>query len=144
LGARIIDGLLLFVPFIIVFFVLGAALPKRYRACTVNGETGLCHVPTAGSLAVLWLVGLAWFAATIAYVVIKVGRDGATVGQKAVGIRVVDESSGEVIGYGRAAGRYFMSIVSGWPCYLGYFWMLWDRQRQTWHDKVVRSVVVRA
>jgi uncharacterized RDD family membrane protein YckC len=104
----------------------------------------LCHVPTAGSLAVLWLVGLAWFAATIAYVVIKVGRDGATVGQKAVGIRVVDESSGEVIGYGRAAGRYFMSIVSGWPCYLGYFWMLWDRQRQTWHDKVVRSVVVKA
>jgi uncharacterized RDD family membrane protein YckC len=144
LGARIIDGLLLFVPFIIVLFVLSAALPKHYRACTVNGETGLCHVPTAGSLAVLWLVGLAWFAATIAYVVIKVGRDGATVGQKAVGIRVVDESSGEVIGYGRAAGRYFMSIVSGWPCYLGYFWMLWDRQRQTWHDKVVRSVVVRA
>jgi len=28
--------------------------------------------------------------------------------------------------------------------FLGYFWMLWDDDNQTWHDKVVRSRVVRA
>jgi uncharacterized RDD family membrane protein YckC len=26
--------------------------------------------------------------------------------------------------------------------YIGYLWMLWDREKQTWHDKVARSVVV--
>jgi uncharacterized RDD family membrane protein YckC len=26
--------------------------------------------------------------------------------------------------------------------YLGYFWMLWDREAQTWHDKLASTVVV--
>jgi uncharacterized RDD family membrane protein YckC len=25
---------------------------------------------------------------------------------------------------------------------LGYFWMLWDNGKQTWHDKMARSFVV--
>jgi uncharacterized RDD family membrane protein YckC len=25
---------------------------------------------------------------------------------------------------------------------LGYLWMLWDKERQTWHDKFANSVVV--
>ncbi|MFM8387932.1 MAG: RDD family protein, partial [Actinomycetota bacterium] len=24
---------------------------------------------------------------------------------------------------------------------LGYLWMLWDSEKQTWHDKMVSSVV---
>jgi hypothetical protein len=28
-------------------------------------------------------------------------------------------------------------------CYLGYLWMLWDDQKQTWHDKIVDSAVIR-
>ena len=28
------------------------------------------------------------------------------------------------------------------PLFLGYFWMLWDREKQTWHDKMAGSVVV--
>ena len=35
-----------------------------------------------------------------------------------------------------------MRIVSGFVCLLGYLWMLWDRERQTWHDKVANTVVV--
>jgi len=27
---------------------------------------------------------------------------------------------------------------------IGYLWMLWDDEKQTWHDKVVGSVVVPA
>ena len=36
-----------------------------------------------------------------------------------------------------------MSIVSGLACGLGYLWMLWDPQRQTWHDKAAGTYVVR-
>ena len=28
--------------------------------------------------------------------------------------------------------------------YLGYLWMLWDYEKQTWHDKVADDVVVPA
>ena len=67
---------------------------------------------------------------------------GQTVGKRAMGIRVYDLRAGGSIGTGRAIGRYFAKIVSAIPCLLGYFWMLWDRERQTWHDKLVGSVVV--
>ena len=32
--------------------------------------------------------------------------------------------------------------ASGIPCFLGYFWMLWDSEKQTWHDKMAITVVV--
>jgi hypothetical protein len=37
----------------------------------------------------------------------------------------------------------FASFISGQICGLGYLWALWDKQRQTWHDKVISSVVVK-
>jgi uncharacterized RDD family membrane protein YckC len=67
---------------------------------------------------------------------------GQTVGKHVMGIRVYDLRHGGPIGTGRAIGRYFARIVSAIPCLLGYFWMLWDKEKQTWHDKLVGSVVV--
>jgi uncharacterized RDD family membrane protein YckC len=43
---------------------------------------------------------------------------------------------------GRAIGRWCVRFVSAAPIFLGYLWMLWDDDKQTWHDKVVRSRVV--
>ena len=71
------------------------------------------------------------------------GRTGQTPGDAAFGIRVVDIDNGEVIGYGRAFGRCLVSIVSGLVVVLGYLWMLWDKRKQTWHDKAVSSLPVR-
>ena len=67
---------------------------------------------------------------------------GQTVGKRMLGIRVYDLRQGGPIGTGRAIGRYFARIVSAIPCLLGYFWMLWDTEKRTWHDKLVGSVVV--
>ena len=70
---------------------------------------------------------------------------GQTVGNRVVGVRIVDADGGGSIPYSRALIRYLMSIVSGIPLALGYLWMLWDQPlRQTWHDKVASSTVVRA
>ena len=61
-----------------------------------------------------------------------------------VGIRVVDATTMQPgIGSGRAIGRYFAHFLSAIPCGLGYFWMLWDQDKQTWHDKIVSTKVVR-
>ena len=67
---------------------------------------------------------------------------GQTVGKRGMGIRVYDLRAGGPIGPGRAIGRYFARILSAIPLFLGYFWMLWDDEKQTWHDKLVGSVVV--
>lgn len=74
----------------------------------------------------------------------SLGKSGQTMGRKIMGIRVVDQFTEQPIGFGRALGRtVFANIISGSFFYLGYLWMLWDADRQTWHDKVVGSVVVR-
>ena len=71
------------------------------------------------------------------------GRTGQTPGDAALGIRVVDIDSGEVIGYGRAFGRALVSIVSALVILVGYLWMIWDKRNQTWHDKAVSSLPIR-
>jgi uncharacterized RDD family membrane protein YckC len=79
---------------------------------------------------------------SLAYFTFFHGRTGQTPGDAALGIRVLDIDTGEVIGYGRAALRWAVSIVSGIALLLGYFWMLWDPRKQTWHDKAARSLPI--
>jgi uncharacterized RDD family membrane protein YckC len=71
------------------------------------------------------------------------GTRGQTVGKMALGIRVVDADTSEVIGAGRGVGRYFAKILSGLALGLGFLWMLWDDRKQCWQDKMVRSVVIK-
>jgi uncharacterized RDD family membrane protein YckC len=67
---------------------------------------------------------------------------GQTVGKRLLGVRVIDFRSGGPIGFGRGLIRYVGRIISTIPCLLGYLWMLWDREKQTWHDKIANTVVV--
>jgi uncharacterized RDD family membrane protein YckC len=67
---------------------------------------------------------------------------GQTPGKKVMKIRVIDFNTGGPIGFGRAVIRWVARLVSSLPCYLGYFWMLWDKEKQTWHDKLATTVVV--
>lgn len=82
------------------------------------------------------LIGLAY------YTYLEGSASGQTLGKKALGIRVISLADGGSIGYGRAFIRYIGRIVSAIPLLLGYFWMLWDSEKQTWHDKFAGSVVV--
>jgi uncharacterized RDD family membrane protein YckC len=70
------------------------------------------------------------------------GPRGAGFGKRALGIRVIDFDTGGPIGYGRAFVRWIGRIVSGIVIYIGYLWMLWDREKQCWHDKFANDVVV--
>ena len=67
---------------------------------------------------------------------------GQTVGKRALGIRVLDFGHGGAIGYPRAFVRYLGRYVSFLALLLGYLWMLWDKERQCWHDKFANDVVV--
>ena len=81
----------------------------------------------------------------IAYWVVLVGNErGQTVGMMALNIRVVDTATGGPIGYGRSFLRALMMWIGSIPFYLGWLWMLWDPQKQTWHDKVANTYVVPA
>lgn len=76
------------------------------------------------------------------YTVLEGGPRGQTLGQQALSIRVVSIDTGGPIGYRRGFIRFIGAIVSEIPIFLGYFWMLWDTEKQCWHDKLARDVVV--
>ncbi len=70
---------------------------------------------------------------------------GGTLGKRVLGMRLQHARSGENIGLGRSFVRFIVSYAGGMPLfYLGYLWSIWDRDRQTWHDKAAGSVVVRS
>jgi uncharacterized RDD family membrane protein YckC len=104
---------------------------------------GLCEVPTGTTWAIFAVLALIGFVAGIVYYAKLEGDSGQTVGKRALGIRVVDARTGGSIGVGRGVGRYFGRMISGLVCLLGYLWMLWDPEKQTWHDKMTTSYVVK-
>jgi uncharacterized RDD family membrane protein YckC len=80
---------------------------------------------------------------TIAYYVsFEGGPRGAAFGKQAMGIRVIDAHTGYQIGYPRAFVRWISQIISTLFLFLGYLWMLWDPEKQCWHDKFAGDVVV--
>ena len=86
--------------------------------------------------------GLGIVVAIVYYVYFEGGLTGQTLGKRALGIRVVDFETGGPIGYPRGFIRYIGRYVSTIVLLLGYLWMLWDAEKQTWHDKFAGSVVV--
>lgn len=141
-GAALIDGLILGVPFFIINRVAFSNVSKELVSCTVDGRRAICERPTGSGFAILGLVWLAQLVIAVVYYAHFHGKTGQTIGKKAVGIAVVDIRSGAPIGTGRAVGRYFGSLVSMIPCLLGYLWAAWDSDKQTWHDKMVSSIVI--
>ncbi|MFZ1879405.1 MAG: RDD family protein [Gaiellaceae bacterium] len=79
---------------------------------------------------------------TIGYFTYFHGSTGQTPGNAALAIRVIDLQGGGSIGYMRAFIRWIVSLVSFIVLLLGYLWMLWDGEKQTWHDKAAGSVVI--
>lgn len=71
------------------------------------------------------------------------GPAGQTIGKRVMNIRVVRaDGSGRELGWATALVRHLCRILSAIPCGLGYFWMLWDKDKMTWHDKLSQTVVV--
>jgi len=74
--------------------------------------------------------------------VLRQGRTGQSVGKQVVGTRLIREDNGLPLGGWLTFGRYLLHILDALPCYLGFLWPLWDAKRQTFADKIVKSVVL--
>ena len=68
---------------------------------------------------------------------------GTTVGGIICQVRVV-RADGDPLQFTDALVRALGSIFSIAVAGLGWLWMLWDADRQTWHDKIAGTFVVRA
>ncbi len=117
-GATIVDGLVLIVPNFIVDLIGGRGV-----------GTGLSVL-----INVVYYVGM-------------LSRSGQTLGNMAVGTRVVDTNTGGPIGPGKAFVRWLsegiLFVLLIVPGLLDILWPLWDQRRQTLHDKMAATLVIR-
>ncbi len=141
-GAYLLDALILGIPLAIITSALGASLFTF--SFSINERTGELSGGDVGAAAgtVLLIQLLSLGVALTYFALLEGGSSGQTLGKKAVGIRVINQDTGGPIGYGKAIGRYFARILSSFLCLLGYLWMLWDKEKQTWHDKLTNTLVV--
>jgi len=67
----------------------------------------------------------------------------ATPGKMLIHARIVDAESGGKPSSGQMIGRYFAYYLSIFGLFLGFLWVVWDRRKQGWHDKLAGTVVIR-
>ena len=82
------------------------------------------------------------------YDTLMIGSRNQTLGKMAMKITVLDAAGGRAnIGYPRAFARWATTnlFLALWlvPGIVDHLWPLRDGRNQTWHDKIVRTVVVR-
>lgn len=139
--AAIVDGIVSWL-FLIPAVVVMLTGPTTIEFRDGSEGPGLYEVPTNGTIGWAFLVGaIGWLAFFVMYV--RMLGKGASLGKKAAGYRVLDERTHEPIGTARAVGRYFATILSALPLYLGFLWPLWDDENRTFHDMIVgtRAIV---
>jgi uncharacterized RDD family membrane protein YckC len=71
-------------------------------------------------------------------------RKGLTPGKKLLGLQVVNHQTGEIPGFGKMflreiVGRFISGLFFG----VGYFWAIFDKNAQAWHDKIAGTVVIK-
>jgi uncharacterized RDD family membrane protein YckC len=89
------------------------------------------------TVAFLALLG-SWFY----YALMQSSSRQATLGQLALGLRVTD-LEGRRISFARASGRHFATLLTGLTFGIGYVMVLFTTRKQTLHDLVAGTVVVR-
>ncbi|HVF53143.1 MAG TPA: RDD family protein [Actinomycetota bacterium] len=139
LGAAIIDGIVLAAAWFLLFAILGG-FTLLGSAASGGVEEAVPVGAAMGSFVMLYIVGLV--GGVLYFALQEGGARGQTLGKRAVGIRIIDVHTGAPIGIGKGFLRVIGRYISQLPCYLGYLWMLWDEDKQTWHDKMCECIVV--
>jgi uncharacterized RDD family membrane protein YckC len=127
-GAKVVDGLILSIPYFVVFFLLApsaAASPRNSGA-----QIGLTC-----------LLQFGYNALAAAYTTWFVGRFGATPGKRVAKLKIV-RADGSRVTYGRAFGRYFAELLSSLTLGIGYIIAAFDDEKRALHDRICDTRVV--
>ena len=131
-GALMIDGVIMYLLQLPIGILFG--IGSAFTSSEGDGSPGVM-------LALIIPMYILQFLLPALYYILMNGKYGATLGKKAVGIKIV-MSDGEPITYGRAIGRYFAYILSGIILYIGYIMAAFDEEKRALHDHICDTRVI--
>ena len=137
LGAYLLDALI-FAPFYIAAVVVaGTSTTTTYDV--YGNATDSMSTSGGVTVAILYVIAAALGIWNTCY---RQGRTGYSVGKQIVGIKLIKEATAQPLGAWPAFGRSLLHILDAAPFYLGFLWPIWDSKKQTFADKIMKSVVV--
>jgi uncharacterized RDD family membrane protein YckC len=137
----LLDRLLLGIVF--TPFVLLVMMPVMAASSMDWSDSDLPEEALGALLGATFVVAFfAVIASWLYYALMQSSSKQATLGQMALGIRVTD-LQGRRISFGRATGRHFATILTGLTLGIGYLIMLLTEKKQTLHDLIASTLVVR-
>ncbi len=142
-GAVCIDALVIGAAQGVLFMVFfgGSLFSLAGQAATQNPDSVSGAV--AGAIAAgIGMFQLFSFLIQAAYHWFLWTRYGATLGQMALGLKVV-QPDGTAITSGQAIGRYFAYLLSGLILCIGFMMAGWDDQKRALHDRLADTRVIR-
>lgn len=144
-GAAIIDGLLLSVPvFAGMGILVAVALGPIFSAAAAGREPSEADIAAFLTILPLFLLlQFAAFALNFLYYMGFEGRSGGqTIGKWFLGIRVMDVATAGDASRRTVGIRTLVKVFASGQVLLGYLWMLWDKEKRTWHDMAATTQVV--
>jgi uncharacterized RDD family membrane protein YckC len=140
-GAYLIDALLTSLAGFPLWIGYGILIGSTTTTTNPDGTT-TTTVDGGGISLLLILVGVITSVAFFVWnTCMKQGRTGYSIGKGVLGTKLIAEQTGQPIGAGMAFVRYLCHILDS-ICYVGYLWPLWDAKRQTFADKIMKTVVI--
>lgn len=133
------------IPMIIGFVLITAGASTTYSTYDEFGNTTLAggnRGLIATGVALVVIGSLVSFGIWLWNRVFRMGRTGQSVGKKSIGLKLVDDKTGQPIGAGMSFLREIVAGIVNQIFYLSYLWMLWDADKQTVADKAVHSTVI--
>jgi uncharacterized RDD family membrane protein YckC len=123
----------------LIIFCVGYVILIVQLALT-GGSTS--HVEGA---AITAIIGLSVMLASLGWVAynrwLTAGRTGQSLGKRVVKIRLIGEETNAPIGGRNAFVRDLVHILDALTL-VGYLWPLWDEQKQTFADQLMKTIVI--
>lgn len=78
----------------------------------------------------------------LVYSSLATGMYGMTLGKRFFHLKVIREDSSKLSIGGAFLREFLGKILSSVVFSLGFFWVIWDKNKQGWHDKIAKTFVV--
>ena len=146
LAARLIDSLIYGV-FYAIFLVIGVALTSSTTVTDYHGHT--TSQPSGLGMLGFLLALAATMGSGLVYEWLMLAYKGATLGKMALGIKVVNQGTGQILSFGSAFVRPLVPLAANVFCsllgLLVYLSPLFDSSGRLrgWHDKAADDVVIK-
>jgi uncharacterized RDD family membrane protein YckC len=140
-GAYLIDGLILLIPMILVGYAMGMGpAEEKMNAAMAAGTSSLLALSQFQDdifpARMVWLA-MSW----IYFACFEASTWQATPGKRALGM-IVTDLDGRRIGFGRASGRFFGKLLSGFILMIGYLMVAFTARSQALHDLIASTLVI--